>query len=685
MYSGWWINGPVSAFLPYGAEVADYELPVHQWGASLSYANQLSEQHLLNVSAYWSYAGVQRYSTTGGFPGGSPYKAFTNLIDAAGNCYGPAGTIVSCFGLSSPDRGFPISTAPGAPSNPTPFTAPAGSPAALAGAQWVATENGYRANLNQVNPEDTAIAVSDNWKPNDKLLINLGLRIENYRFFLPDTVDGYPARAFWFAAYNREFCVVPGVFAPEQKASPTDTCVADFGAGAVPVNIVNTSGGQLDHDVWQPRFGITYSVSPNDVLRGSWGIYSRPPDSRDAAYNTVQQDLATFVGTNLVPYGFNSPQHDIKPDTSSNADLSWEHHFNNSEMSFKLTPFYRSTQNQLQQFILNPLTGLFGTLNTGTQTSTGVEFALTAGNFNANGWAAQLAYTHTRSTIKYSNFQNGKNVIDIINAYITQYDSYTAGCVGSVSPTCSATGVASTTAFPCFTAGVGHIGACAPGDVTNPYYSLATQPLLDRNGSYTTYDLIPAPFAAANGYAVPNVASLLVNYKHGPLTLTPSVTYSSGSFYGSPLSWPGYAPNTCASDGASGAALPSCTGQIFIPDSYTGSFDNLGAFKQPDRLTVNMQIGYEFSPQVDATISMTGLIDQCSQRGYAWDYPNICVYSSLPSSILPPVGNFVQPLSSAPVQLRFPYSVWLNNNNTGFVGTKLPFQAAFTVTFKPKF
>ncbi|HZV78247.1 MAG TPA: TonB-dependent receptor, partial [Candidatus Binatus sp.] len=394
LYSFWSINGPVSAFLPFGAEVADYELPVHQYGFSASYTNQLSDQHLLTASAYWSFAGVQRYSTTGGFPGGSPYKGFTNLIDSAGNCYDSTGSITSCFGNTA-NRGYPLSPAPGAPNNPTPFVAPPGSPAALAGAQWIATENGYRANLNQVRPENTAVAVNDNWRANDKLLLSIGLRIENYRFFLPDTADGYPARAFWFAAYNREFCIVPGVFAPEQKASPSDTCVGDFGAGAVPVNIVNTSGGQLDHDVWQPRVGITYTVGPNDVLRGSWGIYSRPPDSRDAAYNTVQQDLATFVGTNLVPYGFNSPQHDIKPDTSSNADVSWEHHFNNSDTSFKLTPFYRSTQNQLQQFILNPLTGLFGTLNTGTQTSSGVEFALTKGNFNANGWAAQLAYTFT--------------------------------------------------------------------------------------------------------------------------------------------------------------------------------------------------------------------------------------------------------------------------------------------------
>ncbi|MBV8172809.1 MAG: TonB-dependent receptor, partial [Candidatus Eremiobacteraeota bacterium] len=133
LYSFWGINGPVSAFLPFGAEVADYELPVHQYGVSLSYTNQLSDQHLLTASAYWSYASVERYSTTGGFPGGSPYKAFTNLIDAAGNCYDNSGNVTSCFGNTA-NRGYPISMAPGAPNNPTPFAPPAGSPAALAGA-----------------------------------------------------------------------------------------------------------------------------------------------------------------------------------------------------------------------------------------------------------------------------------------------------------------------------------------------------------------------------------------------------------------------------------------------------------------------------------------------------------------------------------------------------------------------
>ncbi|MBV8282561.1 MAG: TonB-dependent receptor, partial [Candidatus Eremiobacteraeota bacterium] len=564
-------------------------------------------------------------------------------------------------------------------SNPLPFPAVSGV--------WYVTANGYRANLSQVNPLFRAAAVSDSWRPNDRWTVNLGVRFENYTFNLPDTVDGYPARAFWFAAYNREFCLVPGVLSPEQNpAFATTSCAAEFGPGATPVNLQNQSSGTQSNSITQPRLGLTYAAGADDVIRGSYGLFARPPDSRDAAYNTVQQDLASFVGTNLVPYGYFTPQKPIYPDKSWNGDLSWEHHFKDTSVSFKLTPFYRSTENQLQQFILNPLTGLFGSINDGHQTSEGVEFALSAGNFNADGWSGQLAYTYTHSQIVYTDFINGHNVIDNINTYITQYNQYTSACAGLATVQCSPNGQPNTLSFQCFhTTGVGYNGPCAVGDITNPYYALAAQPLLNRSAAYTTYDLIPSPFAAANGYATPEVASLIVQYKKGPLTVVPSMTFSSGASYGSPLSVPGYAPNSCtaAQAGTNAANTTSCGGFVFIPDPYTNQFDNLGAFKQPSRFTLNVQLGYQVTQAIKATLTMTGIVDQCNQRGYVWDYPTTCVYSSLPSSILPPSGNFLTP-AATPIQLKYPYAMWLNNNNTGAVGVKNPFQAAFTVEFKPR-
>jgi len=64
---------------------------------------------------------------------------------------------------------------------------------------------------------------------------------------------------------------------------------------------------------------------------------------------------------------------------------------------------------------------------------------------------------------------------------------------------------------------------------------------------------------------------------------------------------------------------------------------------------------------------VTGLVDTCFQRGYAWDDPHVCVYSQLPSGGVP---------------FRYPYAVFNNKLNTGFVGTTLPVQASVNLSLK---
>jgi hypothetical protein len=210
--------------------------------------------------------------------------------------------------------------------------------------------------------------------------------------------------------------------------------------------------------------------------------------------------------------------------------------------------------------------------------------------------------------------------------------------------------------------------------------------LLDRNGDYAPYTILPSPYQGAVGYDTPSVLTALINYRHGRLTLTPSVTYTSGSNYGSPLVWPGYDPTTCtaALPGGTRANTQFCsqgTIPLFLPDPYTGHFDSQGSLLEPSRLTGNLQIGYQATKYVNATLALTSIFDNCYQRGYAWDNSTTCVYGQLPSNHLAPVGNFV-PLSAAPIQLRYPYSSWLNNEWVGYVGQKLPFTAFLSVSFK---
>lgn len=679
-YSNWFIHGPESQalFCCYGAELADYELPSHQYGGVADYSNQINDKNLITVSALYETTRTQRYTTTGGFPGNFP--GVTSLIDANGLCYDNTGAQVLCVAGNAPTyRGpghgayqgtllgcFTITGCNDLEPGGTPSSCD--SPSGPVACQWVVTESAFRANFNKVNPVFTAIGVNDTIKPSDRVTFNVGARVENYKINIDDnTVDPslYPARAFWYKAYNREFCFGPGYFQPLQKLAPNDTCAADWPLTTA-INEVNTNPSDFSHTEFQPRFGASFQSGPNDVIRFSAGVYSRPASTREASWNVVEQNLPAFLGVNFAAYGQFTPNHDARPDRSTNLDLSWEHRLG-PDASFRITPFYRSTQDQVQQTVVNALSGLFASFNTGRQVSDGVELAVQKGSFSQDGWAASLAYTYTHSQIKYNDFSNGRNVIDNMNAYIQLYNSYTSGCIG-----------ASPSSNPTSRCGVF-------GDQTSgsPYINAKAQPLFDRNAWYAPYDLIPVPWAAGNGYEVPSTATLLVNYKHGALTVTPSFVYSSGSDYGSPLSW---------NDDITGLEHPS-TGTIFpnqlagnplmIPDPYTGKFDGFGDFKQPSRYTLNMAFGYQMGPNTHALLSVANIIDRCIQRGYAWDYSNVCTYSTLPSSFLTPTGGTVANAhANGPIQLAYPYAMWLNNDNTGFVGVKMPVEATFDIQFK---
>ena len=206
------------------------------------------------------------------------------------------------------------------------------------------------------------------------------------------------------------------------------------------------------------------------------------------------------------------------------------------------------------------------------------------------------------------------------------------------------------------------------------------QRLFDRNGEYTTYDQIPAPFNNAIGFETPFQTSLVVNYKRGRFNVTPSMTYSTQGKYGSPLVWPGYDPATCgAPSSGTMANTQNCTGMLFIPDKYTGHFDNLGEFAQPQRLTAGLAFGYEMSSHVSASLTFANLVDTCFQHHQPWDNSSTCMYAQLASNLLAPAGNFA---ANPPAQLAFPYGNWYNNIEIGQEGQRSPVQAVLEMHFK---
>ena len=72
------------------------------------------------------------------------------------------------------------------------------------------TENGQSAQVDNVTPHFASFALTDLWEPNDRLVVNLGARLDHFQYATNDLEDGYPARQFWFDAYNDEYCGAPG-------------------------------------------------------------------------------------------------------------------------------------------------------------------------------------------------------------------------------------------------------------------------------------------------------------------------------------------------------------------------------------------------------------------------------------------------------------------------------------------
>ncbi|MGC1381014.1 MAG: TonB-dependent receptor [Candidatus Baltobacteraceae bacterium] len=694
-YSDWFINGPNSAQLVFGSDPADYEVLEHGYGAGLIYSNQLSSQHLITAEASYNSQRLQTYNA--GFSSTDPSTTslsptglgtiLTSYATPNGHCYNyKTGQPWSCFDAGSQGGCLTaFGCYPGEGSfnfNMTPGYAPAGSPAAKAGASWIVTENGVSAQVDNVTPYFSSYALTDLYQPNDHLVVNLGARFDHFAYATNDLESGYPARQFWFDAYNDEHCGSPGKN-PQWTWSNATGSFTPCAPGLAPLTqpgngLYNVGAGFNVSNVFEPRLSFTYTINPDTVIRGSAGRYARAEGSSYYQYNTFQQNLASFISQFYI-YGYHTPDHAIYPDTSNNFDLSLEKHVKGTLLSYKVTPFYRNTSNELQFQAINPVQGTLAGLNVGTQESYGVEFSLQYGDFSRDGWSGMLSYTHTQNQIRFSPI-NGVSVIDALNTQIELYNSYTAACA-HVTKSSANWQACGSGAYPGNAAAAlanNQSGTPDQGklQIPNPYYHGALQPLFDVNGWYTPYDVIPSPFNAANGYEVPDVASLIVNYRKAKWAITPSLHFSDGANYGSPLVWPGYVPQSCSK-------LPSLTpltpgkscpggaaGAVFLPNPYSGNFDNLGAFVQPSELTLNLQTSYQLSSRLTLTVQAVNLYNQCFQRGYAWDNSVTCVYSNLPSNILAPAGNFVK---NPPAQLRYPYGTFYNITEVGISSVRQPF------------
>jgi outer membrane receptor protein involved in Fe transport len=604
----------------------------------LQFSDQLNAKNLLTFQTSYTTASTLRDNNTTNFGTSSRITKRSVggiLVDSSnplnGICYAPGGgATLPCYNATGSDinrniGGFTLRSAFNGTVVPASGTCGGGP------CQYLVANDGSYGKYNTVKPRFYAASLQDNFKPTDRLSFDLGIRFDRYEFLGADTT-GTPARAFFYNAWNRQFPTLQQINVPSQVEGYSE---------------------------WEPRFGMTYTVDPRTVLRASYGRYAEAPNAAFEQYNFLNQsapiDLAPFVRLGVG----NTPAHAIRPEVSNNYDFSFEHQFGR-DTSVKITPFLRKTQDQIEQFYLDQKTNFVSGLNVGRQTSQGVEFELDKGDFSRNGLAARVTFTYTNSYIQYNRESNGKSIVDGINADIAGYNALTKA--GGGAPCYTTTGTASP--------------ACAAGSIANPYYNAPIQALIDPNGRFTTYDFFPAAVGAGgySSYGAPYIATAILQYKHGPLAITPAIQFSGGQRYGVPESNPGIDPTSCtkglvgttAGDprypyGAVGG-LPvdaaNCGTLAAIPDIYTGRFDGVGAFVAPSNLALHTQVTYDLNKRITLVANFANIVSRCfGGTAVPFAVNHACQYGATYGAGSGPisVGNVFNPGDNIQPFLRTPY------------------------------
>jgi hypothetical protein len=557
---------------------------------------------------------------------------------------------------------------------------------------------GYRGAYNTVVPQFVNAALEDTWRPSDRFVINAGIHFDDFKYLLSDTntAPGFLGlgsqtgpRLLYQNSFLNWYC-----FNPQQGLYVTTAGTPNSCPSGEAVKWTNTSPPSNDYREWEPRVGVTYTINPLNVIRASWGKYAQPSSSAFQQYQNASNNLPLTSPTNLFyPAGYTSPAHLIYPEESYNTDLSWEHQVKGTDVSWKLTPFYRTTRNEIFNVVLDPRTNFVSGLNVGSKQVFGTELAVQKGDFNRNGLSALFSFTYTYGRVKFSPLPNGTTAVTPVNTAIVQYNAYTSKCAAfQGTPTVTSgvpaycltqalPGTAPTVALPtngsaaapCYTTSGAPDPACTAGSLANPYWNAPPQGLYNANDYVIPYNQLPGTGinSVASSYIVPYVATLVLNYRRNKLAVTPLFQFEAGGRYGSPVSNQGVDPATgCGVLSGSVTGDPRypygapagapydaqfCTGALAIPDQFSHTFDNFGQFVEPSEITAGMQLSYDISPKVTIQVVGTNLWNTCfggSRVPWATNSKTGCWYTQSGGVI----GNFYNPGNTLQPAYAFPYA-----------------------------
>jgi hypothetical protein len=650
-YSDWLQSSPLSYGAPiygFGVLSYDYELNSHTAGAALDFEDQIDPKNLISFNANYTTAKTLRYNNTN-FNNTTTADA-TNLTNGkqcfafmpgtvGSNSYA-AGQVAPCNSpLTSGTFIDPTNATlcaenaafPNGPNGPNPQCLTS----LPAGASWQVTNTGQSGFLNTVTPKFTTLGLQDRWVPSDKLDVDLGVRYERYEYDLANTSGN--GQNFWFAAGRNEFCYDPATNLPVTIAAPPAsglpanpfigfTCPAPSVTGTTDQTVhpdgldghlllSNVYNPTLVDSAFTPRLAATYTVDPNTVLRFSAGVFAQAPQTYQVQYASADNNLAYRLFQAFWQYGFTTPRHDPQVQLSNNYDLSYEHRFKGTDVSLKLTPYYRYATNQLYNIGL-PF-GLGGALNSGTESAKGVEFEITKGDFDRNGFAFLLSYTYLNAQERYGNFPGTSvNPVDAYNNTLTQYNLLTKAGGGAQCYVNDAN-IGAGTVLPDPSCAV--VPNFNP-PIYNPYYDTKPASLYNRSAWY--------PVGLDYPYLSPNTLTLVANYKRNRFAISPSFTLNEGAQYGNAQDVVGLDPRTCTANStlllASSprtnplqADYTSCsladtpTQTLYIPNPQTGHFDGFGEFRQPNQFNLSLNMSYVITPKITANLLMTNLVNAC--------------------------------------------------------------------------
>ncbi len=747
-YSDWLQTAPSGTAMGYQAgyfpgfgAITDYELNTHTRGVQLQYANQINDKNLVRATFNYTTATVLRMNNSYGSTNASVGNGFavTNLTDGT-NCYTAAtGALNTCYSSSTAGTyGAPLGAAP-----------PAGSPAALAGAQYLVTVPGLSGGTyNKIGPKFGTFELDDEYRPTERLDLNFIGRFESYRYDL--TGLNTAEQNFWFAQAQKSYCVStttgqpittqPGPGAPPGSAAPITVFGACPGGSAHPDGLTagvpiftNQSAyvSAITKSLFSPRVSGTYTVNRDTVIRFAAGKFTQAtPTAFEQYYEGSGKATTSFLFSHFYGLGFNTPVHDNPIQISANYDIGLEKHLKGTDISLKLTPFYRSATNQS---VLVPLGGNFvSAVNVGIQKTSGVEFAIQKGDPSRNGLSGQLSWTYVHARIRYTAAAPGAaNAIDVMNSYIRQYNSLTSACAGNTGAVSTAPNdnnpnhfcATSAASGACFNPAATNPSNPALGNapvacggatlITNPYYNAPAQPLLDDNAYYNTYANNPpgnpgdGPGNTAFG---PNQFSAFLSYKKGKLQIIPNAVLFQGNKYGDPVDVAyGLDPRTC---GANQAGVPGVAaayqgfanyqtcgyapaalgtnGYLAIPDPLTNRFDSVGQYRNPWQFNLGLAIKYDVNPKVSATLTMANLVNRCfggDKPSWATQYPAnniVCGYTPNEFNFIgtqPGAGFFYGASGKDAANGTAAYPSQFNSPYAPYSGS-LPFQAYLQVNVK---